>query len=235
MATLLIGILTVFAGQAEAPAKPQLKCQSADGAVIAVIPNGFQSTPLERAETNGLQGSRWTDELTGSVIAAYHAPLPPERHNKPINMNELMKGFNDAAVMSMSGKLVQSSTDTINGFPTASMAVTSDMADLVLKQRVVVTSTMIYVVGATGTARAHNEDPRLQQFLDSLRVQPSAKVPPPFQPSQQPPAPNEWDRIGGQIGLFGVVLLVVCFAVSRQSQQKPRKKKLPSKKKKAVE
>jgi|GEM_PF-5918736 len=232
MVGILVGVLAVIVGQVDASANSSIAWKSPDGAVAAVIPGGFRPSPLP---PNGqVVGGRWEDERTGCVIAAYQMPLHPDVQNKPINMNELTSGFNDAFVASISGRLVQSSTETINGFPTATMTAESNEAVIVAKQRLVVTSTTIYALGVTGNAKAFEEDARLTQALASLTVQPSATPPPAFGSAGRPapmtqPAPQQgpsgWNKLSGELGVFGVVLLVICYAVSRQSEQKPRKKK----------
>lgn len=154
----------------------------------------------------------------------------------------LAKGFNDAGVASISGRLFESSTDTVNGFPTTTMTAESNEAVIVSKQRMVVTSTMIYVLSVTGNAKAFEDDARLTQVLASLTALPFATPPPAFggvggQALATQPAPvfqqgpNGWNKISGELGVFGVVVLLLCYTVSRQSERKPRRKKSSVKKK----
>lgn len=192
--------------------------QTSDGAVAVTIPKGFQLVPMKANSTTGVIGSRWKDENGSAFIQAYQRPINPRRVNKPISLKRLLKIRTDEWTVESQGRLLHSSTETVQGFPLFSLTVSLDNS--IVKERVVVTANAIYIVGTMAAAKTHEDDARLQQFLQSLKIQ-SLAVPPLL--SQ----PGEWDsdtlnELSGKIGFYGIVVLFVCGIVTYEKRRKAK-------------
>jgi hypothetical protein len=152
-----------------------------------------------------------------AYVQAYKRPINPKRINQPINLKQLLKSRTDEWTVESRCRLLESSIDSSQDFPVLSLTLSTGTS--IVKERIVVTASAVYIVGASGATKSFETDPRFQQFLQSMRIQPSA-VPPPL--GERDSDSDTLNEVSGKIGAMGFILLIFCGAWIYEKRRKAK-------------